>query len=98
MNAAEIRTILRKNREGIKKFGVAEIGLFGSHVRGEAGERSDIDFLVVFEKGKKTFDNFMDLHEYLESLYRVKIDMVTPESLSKHIRPYIEKEAVFEKL
>ena len=38
-----------------------EIGLFGSHVRGEARDDSDIDFLVVFEKGKQTFDNFMEL-------------------------------------
>jgi hypothetical protein len=98
MNAAEIKTILRNNREAIKKFGVSEIGVFGSHVRGEAKEGSDIDLLVVFERGKKTFDNFMDLHEYLESIYHARIDLVTPESVSKYIRPYIDKEAEYEKL
>ncbi len=98
MDAIEIKTILRKNREEIKRFGVVEIGLFGSHVRGEARDDSDIDFLVVFEKGKKTFDNFMELHEYLERIYNIKIDMMTPESLSKYIRPYIDKEAEYEKL
>jgi uncharacterized protein len=98
MDVIEIKSILRKNRNDIKKFGVVELGIFGSHARGEAGENSDIDFLVMFEKGKKTFDNFMDLHEYLENLYHRKIDLVTPESVSKYIRPYIEKEAVYEKL
>ena len=81
-----------------QRWGVVELGIFGSHARGEAGENSDIDFIVMFEKGKKTFDNFMDLHEYLENLYHRKIDLVTPESVSKYIRPYIEKEAVYEKL
>ncbi|MBN2160542.1 MAG: nucleotidyltransferase family protein [Spirochaetes bacterium] len=98
MNVAEIKTIIRNNRKEIKRFGVRKIGVFGSCVREEAREDSDIDFLVVFKKGKKTFDNFMDLHEYLESVYHRKIDLVTPESVSKYIRPYIDKEAVYEKL
>ena len=98
MNATEIRTLIQKNRDALRKFGVIELGLFGSHARGEAGDDSDIDFLVVFERGKKTFDNFMDLHEYLEGMYHKKVDLVTPESVSKYIRPYVEKEAVYEKI
>jgi predicted nucleotidyltransferase len=98
MNISEIRTIIRKNCVSLKNFGVKEIGIFGSYVRGEAREDSDIDFLVVFEEGKKTFDNFMELHEFLESLYNKKIELLTPESISVYIRPYIEKEAVYEKL
>ena len=42
MDAVEIKSILRKKREKIKRFGVREIGLFGSHVRGEARDDSDI--------------------------------------------------------
>lgn len=89
---------INENRKTIKSYGVSEIGFFGSYVRGEEKDNSDIDILVIFEKGKKTFDNFMDLHQLLENIYNKKIDMVTPESISKYIRPYVDNEAIYEKL
>lgn len=52
---AEIRDILLAKKEDIsKRFGVKQIGIFGSYVRGEEGKDSDIDVLVKFEKDKKT--------------------------------------------
>ena len=42
-------------------LGVERIGLFGSFVRGQQRPESDIDLLVKFEPGKKTFDFFMEL-------------------------------------
>jgi predicted nucleotidyltransferase len=42
-----------------KQFGVAKIGIFGSFARGEERPDSDVDVLVTFQKGKKTFDNLM---------------------------------------
>lgn len=98
MTLNEIQYKLHQHRGEIKKFGVLEIGFFGSHVRGDARDDSDIDIIVVFEKGKKSFDNFMHLHELLENIYNKKVDLVTQESVSKYFRPYIEKEAVYEKL
>lgn len=65
-----------KNIEDIKKYGVKEIGLFGSYVRNEQKSESDIDILVGFERGKKTFDNYMDLKFFLEDLFNRKIDLV----------------------
>ena len=53
------QTIL-DNKETIKSFGVTEIGLFGSYVRGEQTENSDIDILVDFPKEKKTLKNFIN--------------------------------------
>lgn len=47
--------------QSLKTYGVEQIGLFGSHVRNEATADSDIDFLVEFSEGKKTYDNFMHL-------------------------------------
>ena len=52
---------LRQNRERLQDLGVRRMGLFGSFVRGEQGPASDIDLLVEFAPGKKTFDNFMAL-------------------------------------
>ncbi len=58
------------HREEIKASGVSRLGLFGSAARGEAGEDSDLDFLVELEN--KTFDAYMDLKEFLEDLFAVK--------------------------
>jgi len=81
------------NRNQIKSFGVKSLGLFGSFARNTTIHMdSDVDFLVEFEMGKKTFDNFMDLNLYLEGLLGRKVELVTQQSLSKYIGPYILKE------
>ncbi|MCD6413590.1 MAG: nucleotidyltransferase family protein [Elusimicrobia bacterium] len=86
----EIAEKLGKHREVLKKYGVKKIGLFGSFVRGEQKENSDLDFLVQFDK--PDFDNFMDLIFYLEDLFNRKVEIITESGLSPYIRPYIEKE------
>jgi predicted nucleotidyltransferase len=86
---------LLENRSQLQAFGVKRIGLFGSFVRGEQKNISDIDLIVEFEPGKKTFDNFMDLSFFLESLFQHKVELVTAESLSPYIGPYILKEAEY---
>jgi uncharacterized protein len=85
-----IFSILRKHVDLLKKLSVRKIGLFGSFVRGEQKRRSDIDFLVEFEK--PSFDNFMDLVFSLEKHLGKKVDLVTKDSLSPYIRPYVERE------
>lgn len=94
MSAEEIVEVLRKHRDEIKRFGVRELWLFGSYVRGEAGEDSDVDILVEFEPGKKTFDNYMGLKLYIEDLLGVEVDLITVEALKPGVRKYIWKEAV----
>ena len=77
----------------IRSFGVKELGLFGSFVRNTAIHAdSDVDLLVEFEPGKKNYDNFMDLAFYLEDLLGRNVELVTRQSLSKYIGPYILKE------
>ena len=61
LNSDEILKIIEESKNKIKKFGVRRIGLFGSYIRSEQKKESDIDVLVEFEKGKKTFDNYMDM-------------------------------------
>src|SRR5258708_23657047 len=72
-------------------FGVNQIGLFGSYVRNEATENSDIDLLVDIQKDKKTFNNFISLNYYLEELFGKKVELVTTQSLSPYIGPHILK-------
>ena len=85
----DILNVLEKNRSRLRALGITKIGMFGSFVRGEQRPDSDIDLLVEFESGKKTFDNFMELSFFLEEALRSKIELVTAESLSPYIGPHI---------
>jgi predicted nucleotidyltransferase len=78
-----------------QKFGVKKIGIFGSFARGEEKEDSDLDVLVVFEEGQKTFDNYMDLKFYLEDLFGREIDLVTERALKPQLKTIIMKEVVY---
>src|SRR5262249_50632395 len=61
------------------------MGLFGSFLREQQGHDSDVDMLVEFEPGRKTFDAFMQLACFLESLFGRRVELVTPESFSPYI-------------
>ena len=74
---------LKKHQDVLKKYMVKRIGLFGSYVIGKQKSDSDIDFVVEFQK--PTFDNFMNLVDYLENLFGRKVDILTPEGI-KSIR------------
>ena len=78
-----------------KRFGVAKIGIFGSFARGVERPDSDIDVLVAFRKGEKTFDNFMGIKFYLEDVYGRKVDLVTEAALKPLIRDPILAEVVY---
>jgi uncharacterized protein len=83
---------LRSHQTDIAKFGAKRLGLFGSFVRNESTADSDIDFVVEFESGQKTYDNFIHLAYYLEALLDRKVELLTTESISRYIKPYIERE------
>jgi hypothetical protein len=91
----DILTLLEHNQLRLRAFGVKRIGLFGSFVRGEQRPNSDIDLLVEFVSGRKTFDNFMDLSFFLEDVFERRIELVTLESLSPYIGPHILKEVEY---
>ncbi len=81
----DIFSILYQNRSYLITLGVRRIGLFGSFVRGEQRNDSDIDLLVESEPNRKTFDSFMELSFFLEDLLRHRIELVTLESLSPYL-------------
>jgi predicted nucleotidyltransferase len=85
----DLFALLAKHKEQLKEFGVKRCGVFGSFARGDQNTRSDVDILVEFEQGKKSFDNFMHLAFFLEQQVGRRVDLVTPESLSPHIGPHI---------
>ncbi len=91
----DVLTILKENHNKIKTFGVKKLGLFGSFTRGEQQGDSDIDLLVEFEPDQKTFDNFIHLSFLLEDLLKRRIELVTADSLSPYIRPYVITEVEY---
>lgn len=91
----KILALLEKHAERIHAFGIIKLGLFGSFVRKEQHGDSDVDFLVEFEKDKKSFDNFIQLAFFLEDLLAKRVELLTPEGLSPHIRPAIMKEVEY---
>ena len=91
----DIFVLLRQHQDLIMRLGVTRLGLFGSYVRNEQHPDSDIDFLVEFQPSHKTFDNFMQLSFLLEDSLQRSVELVTPESLSPYLRPYILQEVEY---
>jgi len=89
----EVLKIIEENRETIRGFGVRSLGLFGSAVRGEATDTSDLDFVVEFEK--KTFDAYMDLKKFLEELFGCQVDLVLKDGIKPRLREPILKETIY---
>ena len=96
MTRDDIMHRIREHDDFLILHGIKRIGLFGSYARGEQREDSDIDLLVEFDEGKKSFDNFMDLSFFLEDILGKRIDLLTLESVSQFMRPYIEKDVYYE--
>jgi hypothetical protein len=87
---------LKFHKPELSKIGVQAIGLFGSYVRNEQSDKSDIDLLIDFEPGKETFDNYMAAYDVFERIFKnKKIEVVTKNGLSPYIGPRILKDVVY---
>ena len=84
---------LAEQGPAVRALGVHRLALFGSFARDEARSGSDVDFLVEFAPGRKTFDNFVALATLLEDTLQRRVELVTPEALSPYIGPRILAEA-----
>ena len=95
MDKTEIKNLIIKNKKNIRKFGVRKIGLFGSVVNGQTKTGSDIDLLVEFELENEKYTNLVNLYFFLQHLLGRKIDLVTSNSMSPYLAPYILKEVEY---
>ena len=94
MTRDETLTLLRAHKSVVvERFGVTGLALFGSTVRGQAIDGSDIDILVQFD-GPATSKQYFGLQFYLEDLLGHSVDLVTQKALRQELRPYVEAEAV----
>lgn len=94
-NKAELFSALLRNQLRLRQYGVKRCGVFGSFASGKQTAASDVDILVEFEPGEKSFDNFMKLAFFLEETFGRKVELVTPESLSPYIGPHILREVEY---
>ena len=92
----DVLALLREHEPILKEqFGVAKIGIFGSFVRGEEKPDSDVDVLITFRKGQKTFENYIDCKFYLEELFQRKVDLVMKNSIKPRFKSNILGEIVY---
>jgi len=96
LSLERITNILKEHKEELKeKYGVKEIGIFGSYVRGEYKEKSDLDILVEFEEDAKIgLLRFVNMENRLSELIGVKVDLVEKSTLKPRIGRHILKEVV----
>ena len=93
MQRESILKALRDNRPILDAFGVVRLSLFGSFARGEAGEDSDVDLLVEFNRPVGLFE-FVLLQRQLADIVGHRVDLVTPAALKPQLRERILNEAV----
>ena len=91
-----LNTLRQERRAEILRLaeshGARNIRVFGSVVRAENRDDSDVDFLVEFDKGRSLFD-LIALKLDLETLLETKVDVVTPGSL-RYLRGRVMEEAL----
>jgi predicted nucleotidyltransferase len=75
------------------KHGARNVRVFGSAVRGEADDASDIDILIDLEPGRSLLD-LGGLWSELNDLLGRKVDVVTEKGLRERIRDRVLKEAM----
>ncbi len=77
------------------KYGVTKIGLFGSYVRGDFKEQSDIDIAVEIVNERKSLGNFFALRRELEEAFKLRVDLGIESSLKPIAKQKILQEIVY---
>jgi uncharacterized protein len=76
-----------------ERYKVQELGLFGSYIRQEQSEDSDLDILVTFSETPSLL-KFIELENYLSDVLGVKVDLVMKDALKPAIGKQILKEVM----
>jgi predicted nucleotidyltransferase len=66
--------------------------LFGSYARGQADNSSDIDILVDLDYNQRIGLGFIQMQIDLEEILKTRVDLVSSNSLSKYIKPFVDSE------
>ncbi len=95
-NKEYILSTIKSKKAEIYRFGIRDIGLFGSYARDEQSKNSDIDILIDFEPDQENFDNYMAVYDFIERLFKdQRVEIVTKNELSPYIGPKILDEVKY---
>ena len=94
MTQREALETLRAHADDIRQRGVTALYLYGSHARGEATDRSDVDLFADVDYGRFGFVPFMDLREDLAVWLGRKVDFTTRAGLHPVLRDRIVRSAI----
>ena len=93
--AEEIRRVLEGHKDELKrKYHVKAVGIFGSYLRGEQKETSDVDILVEFEKPIGLIE-FVGVKNHLSDLLGVEVDLVMKKALKPRVGQRILNEVQY---
>jgi hypothetical protein len=85
------------DRQGVSAFcqrhHIKRLALFGSALRDDFDNESDIDVLVEFQPGHVPGFEFVSIESELSGLLQGRVDLVTPKFLNARIRERILREA-----
>lgn len=90
----ELREIIQQHKQILEeKYKVRNIAVFGSYVRGEQTEASDLDILVEFKEPVGFL--FVHLADFLEEILGVKVDLLTPDAIKPNRKKYITENLIY---
>lgn len=90
----EIQQELSKHLPELKeRYGISYLGVFGSYVRREQKNTSDVDILVEFNR-PGTLIEFIHIQNLLGDILGVQVDLVEMSGLKPAIRPYVLAEVI----
>ncbi len=92
---SDIEQILRQSKPLLREnYQITQLGIFGSYVRGEQTEDSDVDVLIDYEHAPTLF-KLVEIHDYLSNIVGMKVDLVTKNGLKPRIRERVLSEVVY---
>lgn len=93
----EIKRILKEQEPDLKrKYGVLNIGVFGSYSRGEADKKSDLDILIEFDDTIAIgLLEFISIENFLSDKLGIKVDLVEKSAVKPRIGKNILEEVVY---
>jgi predicted nucleotidyltransferase len=92
LDSASVLARIGEHADEFRRLGVRRLALFGSTARGEARERSDLDFVV--DLARKNFDTYMEVKFLLEDLFARHVDLLTVDGIKPAIRERILAESI----
>ncbi len=96
MNLDDIINFIKNNKKFLKEqYGVEKIGIFGSYVKNNIKDDSDIDIAIEMAKESKTLHNFLELKRYLEKNLQREVDLGIESNLKQAVKKEIKSEIIY---